>query len=257
MEHIILKTGGPVAGITLNRPERRNALSLALMEEVLDALATVRRDAEARVVVIDGAGPAFSAGHDLTEVASHREVAFYEELLGTCVEMMQALHDLPQPVIAKVHGVATAAGCQLVAACDLAVATEDARFATPGVNIGLFCSTPMVPITRSVGRKRAMEMLLTGDMIPAATAAEWGLLNRVVPADRLDDEVADLAARIAAASPLAVGMGKRAFHRQIDLDERQAYDVTRGVMVSNAMADDAHEGIAAFLGKRAPSWTGR
>ena len=257
MEHIIVKADGPVVGLTLNRPERRNALSLDLMGEVLEALAAVRRDAEARVVVIDGAGPAFSAGHDLGEVVAHREVAFYEELLGTCVEMMQAIHDLPQPVIAKVHGVATAAGCQLVAACDLAIATDDARFATPGVNIGLFCSTPMVPISRSVGRKRAMEMLLTGEMISAATAAEWGLINRAVPADRLDDEVADLAARIAGASPLAVGMGKRAFHRQIDLDERQAYDVTKGVMVSNAMADDAHEGVAAFLEKRTPTWTGR
>jgi enoyl-CoA hydratase/carnithine racemase len=255
-QDIIVKSGEAVARITLNRPERRNALSLDLMGEVIDTLRSLAGDGVTRVIVLDGAGPAFSAGHDLNEVVANRNVAFYQRLIGTCVEMMELLHDVPQPVIAKVHGVATAAGCQLVAACDLAIASEEARFATPGVNIGLFCSTPMVPVSRAVGRKRAMEMLLTGEMIPATTAAEWGLVNRAVPADRLEDEVVGLAEKIAAASPLTIGLGKRAFHRQIDLDERQAYDVGSGVMVSNAMADDAHEGISAFLEKRTPHWTG-
>ncbi len=255
--HLELRLGEPIARLVLNRPERRNALSLALMREVIEALADVADDPDARVLVIEGNGPAFSAGHDLAEMTATRDAGFYEELFGTCVEMMQALHALPQPVIAKVHGVATAAGCQLVAACDLAVAAADARFATPGVNIGLFCTTPMVPVSRAVGRKRALEMLLTGEMIDAATAADWGLVNRVVPPDELEAEVVSLATRLAQASPYVLALGKRAFYAQDGVDEGTAYEIAGPIMVTNAQADDAHEGMTAFLEKRTPEWRNR
>ncbi len=254
-EHVEIRRAGPIARVVLNRPERRNALSLALMQEVIETLDDVAADPAARVVIVEGNGPAFSAGHDLAEMTETRDADFYEELFGTCVRMMTQLHELPQPVIAKVHGVATAAGCQLVAACDLAVASEDARFATPGVNIGLFCSTPMVPVARSVGRKRALEMLLTGELIDARTALEWGLVNRVVPADRLDAEVLELADRIAQASPYVLALGKRAFYGQDQLTEGAAYDVACPVMIDNAQAEDAHEGMRAFLEKRKPKWS--
>jgi enoyl-CoA hydratase/carnithine racemase len=250
-----LHRDGPIARVVLDRPERRNALSLALMQEVIDTLDDVAADPAVRVVVMEGNGPAFSAGHDLAEMTATRDAGFYEELFSTCVRMMTRVHELPQPVIAKVHGIATAAGCQLVAACDLAVAAEGARFATPGVNIGLFCSTPMVPVARSVGRKRALEMLLTGEMIDARTALEWGLVNRVVPAERLDDEVLALAGRIAQASGYVLALGKRAFYAQDQLPEDAAYAVACPVMVDNAQADDAHEGMRAFLEKRAPKWS--
>jgi enoyl-CoA hydratase/carnithine racemase len=184
-------------------------------------------------------------------------VGFYQHVFDVCTRMMEALHRVPQPVIARVHGIATAAGCQLVAACDLAVAADDARFATPGVKIGLFCSTPMVPLSRAIGRKRALEMLLTGAPIDAATALDWGLLNRVVPADALDATVSELVAAIARSSSLTVGIGKRAFYDQIDLDESRAYDLTKTVMATNMLAADAQEGICAFLEKREPTWTGR
>jgi enoyl-CoA hydratase/carnithine racemase len=252
-----LERDGAVARLVLNRPERRNALSQLLMAEMLDALDTVAADAATRVLVIEGRGPAFSAGHDLAEMTSNREESFYEELFATCVRLMTCVHELPQPVIAKVHGVATAAGCQLVAACDLAVAAETARFATPGVNIGLFCSTPMVPVARSIGRKRALEMLFTGEMIDAATALDWGLVNRVVPEARLDAEVMALADRIAAASPYVLALGKRAFYAQDQLPEPAAYDIAGPAMVANAQADDAHEGMLAFLEKRSPQWRNR
>jgi enoyl-CoA hydratase/carnithine racemase len=266
MEHVVTGTlntfeqievgrQGSVAHIALNRPEKRNALSLALMQEMISALEEVGRDQDVRAIVVEGAGPAFSAGHDLAELVG-RELAYYQDTFDTCVRMMNAIHVVPQPVIARVHGVATAAGCQLVAACDLAVAAESARFGTPGVKIGLFCSTPMVPISRAVGRKRAMEMLLTGELIDARTALDWGLVNRVVPDDELDAAVAELVERIARTSPLTVGIGKEAFYAQIDLDERQAYDVTKTVMALNALAGDAQEGICAFLEKRDPTWTG-
>jgi enoyl-CoA hydratase/carnithine racemase len=250
-----LHRDGPIARVVLDRPERRNALSLALMQEVIDTLDDVAADPAVRVVVMEGNGPAFSAGHDLAEMTATRDAGFYEELFSTCVRMMTRVHELPQPVIAKVHGIATAAGCQLVAACDLAVAAEGARFATPGVNIGLFCSTPMVPVARSVGRKRALEMLLTGEMIDARTALEWGLVNHVVPGDRLDDEVLALAGRIAQASGYVLALGKRAFYAQDQLPEDAAYAVACPVMVDNAQADDAHEGMRAFLEKRAPKWS--
>ena len=252
-DNVIVKDEGPVTRISLNRPEKRNALSLELMSDLIKALRFDARDSQ--VVVLEGAGPCFSAGHDLSEMAD-RPLPFYQQLFGVCTELMEAIQGIPQPVIAKVHGFATAAGCQLVAACDLAVAAEGSWFATPGVKIGLFCSTPMVEVSRAVGRKRAMEMLLTGTPIDAAVAAEWGLVNRVVPAEALDDAVGDLAERIAAASPLVVGLGKQAFYRQIDLDKRQAYDLTKAVMTMNAMTGDAQEGIGAFLEKRTPTWKG-
>jgi enoyl-CoA hydratase/carnithine racemase len=246
-----------VAHLVLNRSERRNALSLEVMVEMLRALDSVADDEAIRVLVIEGRGPAFSAGHDLAEMTQHREADFYEELFTTCVRLMTRIHELPQPVIAKVHGVATAAGCQLVAACDLAVASETARFATPGVNIGLFCSTPMVPVARTIGRKRALEMLFTGEMIDANTACEWGLVNRVVAAGRLDAEVEALSRRIAGASPYVVALGKRVFYAQDQLTEDAAYGIAGPAMVGNAQADDAHEGMRAFLEKRAPQWRNR
>src|SRR6201989_1874059 len=195
--NLLVSMDGPAARITLNRPEKRNALSLELMQELIGALRAAAAHPETRAIVIDAAGPAFSAGHDLSEMVG-RDEAFLDELFATCTQLMQTIHELPQPVIAKVHAVATAAGCQLVAACDLAVATDGARFATPGVKIGLFCSTPMVPVSRAVGRKRAMQMLLTGEPIDARTALEWGLINQVVPADELDaavDRLVDAIAR--------------------------------------------------------------
>ena len=255
-ETLLVAQDGLTGRITLNRPEKRNALSLELMEELIDALETLRTNREVRAIVIDGAGPAFSAGHDLSEMVG-RDVAFYERLFDVCTVLMETIHRVPQPVIAKVHGVATAAGCQLVAACDLAVATDDARFATPGVKIGLFCSTPMVPLSRAIGRKRALEMLVTGDLVDAQTALDWGLVNRVVPAGELDDAVAELVDKIAGSSPLVIGIGKEAFYAQVELDEHRAYDLTKSVMAMNSMAADAQEGICAFLEKRRPSWTGK
>ena len=254
-EHVVLRIEPPAARITLNRPERRNALSLALMDELTSALDDLGSNPEVRAIVIEGAGAAFSAGHDLGEMVG-RDAGFYDRLFHVCTVMMETIHRVPQPVIAKVHGIATAAGCQLVASCDLAVATQATRFATPGVKIGLFCSTPMVPVSRAVGRKRALELLLTGEPIDAATARDWGLVNRVVPADELEDAVSVLVERIAASSPLTVRIGKQAFYEQLELDEHRAYELTQRVMTANAQAGDAQEGMGAFLEKRTPTWTG-
>jgi enoyl-CoA hydratase/carnithine racemase len=256
LQTILASREGAAARVTLNRPEKRNALSLELMEELIGALETLGADSEVHAIVIDGAGPAFSAGHDLSEMVG-RDLPFYQRLFDVCTELMETIHQLPQPVIAKVHGVATAAGCQLVAACDLAVAADDARFATPGVKIGLFCSTPMVPLSRAIGRKRALEMLLTGELIDAQAALDWGLVNRVVPAGRLDEAVGELVEKIAASSPFTVGIGKEAFYEQVELDEHRAYDLTKSVMAMNSLAADAQEGICAFLEKRRPSWKGK
>jgi enoyl-CoA hydratase/carnithine racemase len=253
-DQVRVVAGTPVAELVLSRPERRNALSLEMMRALIEALDAVSADPSTRVVVLSGDGPVFSAGHDIAEMVEFRRGDYYRELFATCTTLMTRLHEIPQPVIAKVHGVATAAGCQLVAACDLAVATDDARFATPGVNIGLFCSTPMVSVSRNIGRKRALEMLLTGDMIDASTALEWGLVNRVVPAAELDDAARALAGRIAAASPQVIALGKRAFYAQEALDEQQAYGLACGVMVDNALTEDAAEGMRAFLEKRPPVW---
>jgi enoyl-CoA hydratase/carnithine racemase len=225
------------------------------MEELIAVLRRVGGEPHVRAIVLEAAGPAFSAGHDLSEMID-RDVPFFQRLFDLCTELMELIHKLPQPVIAKVHGIATAAGCQLVAACDLAVAADTARFGTPGVKIGLFCSTPMVPLSRAIGRKRALDMLLTGRVIDAPTALDWGLVNRVVAADALDDEVAALVDAIAVSSPLTVGIGKEAFYAQVELDEHRAYDLTKAVMTMNARADDAQEGMCAFLEKRAPVWRG-
>ena len=252
---LILAVDEPAARITLNRPEKRNALSLALMTELIAALEEASAPSGVRAIVLEGAGPAFSAGHDLSEMVG-RDIAFYQRLFDVCTELMETIHRLPQPVVAKVHGIATAAGCQLVAACDLAVAAEGTRFATPGVKIGLFCSTPMVPLSRAVGRKRALHMLLTGEPIDAATAVDWGLVNRVVPPEHLDDAVSELVESIARSSPLTVRIGKEAFYAQVELDEPRAYELTKTVMSMNSVAGDAQEGICAFLEKRAPNWSG-
>lgn len=245
-----------VAVVTLNRPERRNALSLALMLELIDCLDGIGRDPQIRAVVLAATGKVFSSGHDLSEMVA-RSVNDYRRLFDVCTELMTRLQSIPQPVIAQVQGMATAAGCQLVATCDLAIASDAASFATPGVKIGLFCSTPMVALTRSIGRKRAMEMLLTGRPIDAATAADWGLVNRVVAAGALESETRALAAQIAASSGFTVGLGKQAFYTQIDLDQPKAYGYTKEVMSMNALAADAQEGICAFLEKRVPTWIGK
>jgi enoyl-CoA hydratase/carnithine racemase len=255
-KNITLEREGPVAVLTLNRPERRNALSLELMRELTRALDQTARDPAIRAVILAAAGQVFSSGHDLSEMTG-RDLPAYREIFDACTVLMEKLQSIPQPVIAEVQGLATAAGCQLVASCDLAVASDQAAFATPGVKIGLFCTTPMVALTRAVGRKRALHMLLTGERIDAHRASEWGLVNEVVPAAGLRAATRVLAARIAGASPLTVSIGKQAFYAQIDLDQPRAYAYAKEVMSMNALASDAQEGIAAFLDKRPPCWSGR
>ena len=248
---------GGVVTLTLNRPAQFNALSQELLTELELALAEIAADQNARVVVIGGAGKAFCAGHDLKEMRSHPDPAFQQALFQKCSRMMMALTELPQPVIARVHGIATAAGCQLVAMCDLAVASDNARFAVSGINVGLFCSTPSVALARNIGRKQAMEMLLTGDFIDARTALERGLVNRVVPEDQLGAEVKKLADAIVAKSPVAVSSGKRLFYRQLELGLADAYDIASEVIACDMMTEDAQEGIDAFVEKRTPEWRGR
>ena len=255
-EHILFEVDGAMAYITMNRPEKRNALSLAHMQELTGCLKAIGESREAQVVVLGGNGAAFCAGHDLSEMVG-RDPEFYRHLFDVCCELMETIQRIPQPVIARVHGPATAAGCQLAATCDLVVASEEARFATPGVKIGLFCSTPMVALSRSVGQKKAMEMLLTGDFISAEEALAEGLVNKVVPAEDLEAETQRLAAKIAEASPLVVGVGKQTFYRQIEMPVQQAYAYTKEVMSFNASFADAQEGICAFLEKRKPEWKGR
>ena len=245
-----------VAWLTLNRPKARNALSAGLMAALEAELAAIAVDASVRVVVVAGAGPAFCAGHDLREMRATPGRDACAALFAQCSRLMLAIMALPQPVVARVHGVATAAGCQLVATCDLAVAADTAWFATPGANLGLFCSTPMVALSRAVGRKAAMEMLLTGDMVDAARAREIGLVNRVVPEAALDAAVAALAAQLASKSPLTLSLGKAAFHRQAEMGVAEAYAMASEVMTRNMLAHDAAEGIDAFLAKRRPVWTG-
>lgn len=245
----------PAVLITLNRPEQRNALSTPLMQELTDELERHSERPEVRVVILRANGPAFSAGHDLKELVD-RTLEEEQEIFEVCTRMMEKIQRIPQPVIAAVQGIASAAGCQLVASCDLAIAAEGARFATPGVKIGLFCSTPMVALSRNIGRKRALEMLLTGTPIDARTAAEWGLVNRVVPADQLDAAALELANQIAASSPLTLRIGKQAFYRQIDVSQDEAYGLMSQTMAENAMTCDAQEGMSAFLQKRRPTWRG-
>ena len=255
-ENICFATDENIALLTLNRPQQRNALSLALMQEMIDCLSEIGSRRDLRAVILAANGNVFSSGHDLTEMVG-RDRGDYQGLFELCTDLMEKLQSIPQPVIAEVQGIATAAGCQLVAACDLAIASEDAAFATPGVKIGLFCTTPMVALSRVVGRKRALEMLLTGELIDANTAADWGLVNRVVGASQLRTETLKLARRIAEASGPVVALGKQAYYTQIDLDQERAYGYAQGVMTSNALALDAQEGITAFLEKRTPRWTGQ
>src|ERR1700738_418537 len=248
---IPLEAAGGIAVVTLNRAEKRNALSLEVMRELTGAFEAIGADRTVKAVILRGLGPALSAGPDLREMLQ-RSVEEYRLTFDVCVRLMETIQSIPQPVIAEVAGIATAAGCQLVATCDLAVASSDAKFATPGVKIGLFCTTPMVALTRSIGRKRAMQMLLTGEPIDARTAADWGLINVVVEPDQVDRTTRALAERIAGAATFVVGLGKAAFYAQIDLDQPKAYAYAKEVMTVNALAEDAQEGMEAFVSKRAP-----
>ncbi|MCB9999539.1 MAG: enoyl-CoA hydratase [Methylobacteriaceae bacterium] len=251
-----------VLTLTLSRPQARNALSIAMLDALSAAFADIAADRSVRVVVLAAEGPAFSSGHDLKEITAARAGAdggraFFEDTLTRCAKMMQQVVALPQPVIAAVEGIASAAGCQLVATCDLAIAGDKAQFCTPGVNIGLFCSTPMVALSRNLSRKHAMEMLLSGDMFDAADAERFGLVNRVAPAGGALDAALALAGKIASKSTMTVKIGKRAFYEQAEMRLGEAYDYASRVMVENLLARDADEGISAFVQKRAPSWEDR
>jgi enoyl-CoA hydratase/carnithine racemase len=253
---------GDVALLTLNRPDARNSLSEAMLAALTESLAEIATDKRARVVVLAANGPAFSAGHDMKEMTARRSDpdrgrAYFKQLMDACATMMQAIVHLPKPVIAAVQGPASAAGCQLVASCDLAVASSAAKFATPGVNIGLFCSTPMVALSRNVARKHVMKMLLTGDLISAEQAAAIGLINDVVPAGREREKAVELAQKIASKSSHVIGIGKAAFYRQLELPLAEAYRYASEVMTENMMARDAEEGIGAFIEKRTPTWEDR
>ena len=257
-EPILLRSDADsVATLTLNRPAQRNALSRPMIAALSSALEAIGEDRSVRAVVIAANGPGYCAGHDLKEIRARPDRAFYDLLFAECSALMTRIVRQPQPVIACVHGVATAAGCQLVASCDLAVASEEARFATPGVNIGLFCSTPMVALSRTVSRKHAMEMLLTGDLMDARTARRFGLVNRVVPAAALETETQALAAKIAGKSGAVVKIGKEAFYRQLEMELDEAYDYTSGVIAANMEMRDAEEGVDAFIAKREPVWQHR
>ena len=254
-EPILLReVEGPVATLTLNRPQQYNALSEEMLEALQAALDEIAADDSLRVLVLAARGKAFCAGHDLKQMRARPEQAYYQELFARCSRMMLTLTEMPQAVIAKVHGIATAAGCQLVASADLAIAADTARFATSGINFGLFCSTPAVALTRNVGRKRSFEMLMTGDFIDAQSAADYGLINRAVPEAELDAAVADLATRITARAPVAVRTGKQLFYRQLETDSRSAYAMAGEAMACNMMAEDTNEGLDAFIEKRPPRW---
>ena len=247
-----------VTTLTMNRPQARNALSQGMLRAMLDAFIEVSTDETARVVILAGAGPGFCAGHDLKEIKAQNYSRNYtEQLFADCAELMQTIIRLPKPVIAQVHGIATAAGAQLVASCDLAISSQEARFATPGVNIGLFCSTPMVALSRNLSNKHAMQMLLTGDLIDAQNAYRMGLVNEVVDAEQLERKTMELARKLASKSPLTVAIGKEAYYRQAELPLSEAYDYTKEVMVRNLEAQDAQEGISAFIEKRHPVWCGK
>jgi len=250
---LILEMKDRVAFLTLNRPEKRNALSRQLLTELEAALARLEHDSNVLVVVIGAKGPVFCSGHDLSEMTGCSETQ-YRHLFKQCSNVMLSLRRLPQPVIARVQGMATAAGCQLVAACDLAIAAENATFATPGIKIGLFCTTPMVPLVRAIPGKPALEMLLTGEPISAQRALELGLVNRVVPKDNLDEAVMHMMQLIQRSSPAVIRLGKAAFYGQKNLDESSAYEQANEIMVNNALMADAQEGIEAFLQKRSPTW---
>lgn len=255
-QNILLAREGVTAVVTLNRPNRRNALSRQMMQELIDCLEGIGKGREIRTVILAAAGQVFCSGHDLSEMTGCA-VGEYRELFELCTKLMETIQSIPQPVIAEVQGTATAAGCQLVATCDLAIASVNAKFATPGVRIGLFCSTPMVALSRAVGRKKAMEMLLTGEPISAEEALAAGLVNTLAPAEQLAATTLALAARIAASSHFVVGIGKQAFYQQIDMPQQHAYGFAREVMSANALAADAQEGMGAFLEKRRPRWLER
>ena len=246
-----------IAWLTLNRPKAYNALSSDLMSELISSLNSIANERDIKVVVIKGAGKGFCAGHDLQEMKVNNNETFLENFFAQCCVLMQAIVNLPQPVIAQVHGTAAAAGCQLVASCDLAFADDNATFATPGVNIGLFCSTPMVAVSRKINRKKMMEMLLLGDKIDSRTAVEHGLINRSVPGKLLNEAVSEVANKIASKSPLTLKIGKEAFYKQLEMPLSEAYEYTSKVMIQNMKARDAEEGINAFIEKRLPVWTGK
>ena len=246
-----------IAWLTLNRPKAYNALSGDLMSELISSLNSIANERDIKVVVIKGAGKGFCAGHDLQEMKVNNNETFLENFFAQCCVLMQAIVNLPQPVIAQVHGTAAAAGCQLVASCDLAFADDNATFATPGVNIGLFCSTPMVAVSRKINRKKMMEMLLLGDKIDSRTAVEHGLINRSVPGKLLKETVSQVANKIASKSPLTLKVGKEAFYKQLEMPLSEAYEYTSKVMIQNMQARDAEEGISAFIEKRLPVWTGK
>ena len=246
-----------IAWLTLNRPKAYNALSRDLMSELISSLNSIANERDIKVVVIKGAGKGFCAGHDLQEMKVNNNETFLENFFAQCCVLMQAIVNLPQPVIAQVHGTAAAAGCQLVASCDLAFADDKATFATPGVNIGLFCSTPMVAVSRKINRKKMIEMLLLGDKIDSKTAVEHGLINRRVPGKLLNEAVSQVANKIASKSPLTLKIGKEAFYKQLEMPLSEAYEYTSKVMIQNMQARDAEEGISAFIEKRLPVWTGK
>ena len=246
-----------IAWLTLNRPKAYNALSSDLMSELISLLNSIANERDTKVVVIKGAGKGFCAGHDLQEMKVNNNETFLENFFAQCCVLMQTIVNLPQPVIAQVHGTAAAAGCQLVASCDLAFADDNATFATPGVNIGLFCSTPMVAVSRKINRKKMMEMLLLGDKIDSRTAVEHGLINRSVPGKLLKETVSQVANKIASKSPLTLKIGKEAFYKQLEMPLSEAYEYTSKVMIQNMQARDAEEGISAFIEKRLPVWTGK
>jgi len=254
--YIKFETDGAIGMITLNHPEKRNALSLELLKELNVLFEDIQNRRDIRVLVIKAQGKIFSSGHNLSEMVNG-DVSVYQDIFFTCSKMMQKLQDMPQPVIAQVHGIATAAGCQLVAACDLAVADENATFGTPGVKVGIFCTTPAIPLVRAIGRKRALEMLFTGRMISAKEAEQYGLVNKVVPEKHLEKETKALAEKIAEASGVTLSIGKRAFYTQVNLSDDKAYAYGSSVLVSNLFTQDAAEGINAFLEKRKPQWKHR
>lgn len=258
MKPVLFEKEGPIGWLTLNRPEKRNALSLELMNDMLEKLHLLAKDQNIRIVVIRGNGPGFCAGHDLNEMTGPDiEAPHFHDIFSLCAEMMQTLNALPQPVIAQVHGIATAAGLQLVAACDLVIAATDARFATPGVKIGLFCSTPAVPLVRAIGRKRALEMLISGRFVSAEEAKSFGLVNKIVAPDNLAEKTRNWAMELADHSRYTLAFGKQTFYKQVDLDTRSAYNYASNAMVMNCLAEDAQEGMTAFLEKREAKWKHR
>lgn len=254
MKLIMFEQEEDIGWLQLNRPEKRNALSLSLLKELKELLQAIAKNESIRVLIVQGNGPVFCSGHDLKELVDDHDESYYQRIFSTCSEVMQFFSKIPQPVIAMVHGAATAAGCQLVASCDLAVASEETVFSTPGVNIGLFCTTPMVPLSRLIGRRRALDMLLTGRFVSADEAKEFGLINKVVPRESLKSEVKKLAETIAAKSSYTVRFGKKAFYDQVDMNEKEAYEYAVNAIIKNCLHDDAEEGIRAQLEKREPEW---